>query len=114
MSSPTWPAARRLIPRAFGFDLHSLFLDWLTQTMFQGLVFDLSGMARAATPGVIGLVAPMSFVFSQKIADGFVGVEHRLLVVMRAVVDFDQHASSMCNRRSVRIVLGVHVERSRK
>ena len=49
--------ARRLIPSAFGMDLPSLFLAWLAQAMFQGLVFGLSGLAGAVTLGGIGLVA---------------------------------------------------------
>lgn len=54
--------ARRLIPSAFGFDLPSLFLAWLAQAMFRGLIFGLSGMASAVTPGVIGLLALLAAV----------------------------------------------------
>lgn len=38
--------ARRLIPGAFGWDLPSLLLAWLTQLIFHGLVFVLGGAAH--------------------------------------------------------------------
>ena len=47
--------ARRFVPSAFGIDLPSLLLAWLTQALFHGLVFALSG--AAILPSAFGGVA---------------------------------------------------------
>ena len=51
---------RRLIPNPFRFDLSTLLLAWLTQALFLGFAFSLSGaiVALSATAlGVLGLLA---------------------------------------------------------
>jgi len=58
--------ARRLIPSAFGFDLPSLLLAWLTQAIFHGLVFGLSG--SAAMPSAIGVVALLAAIGVVRVA----------------------------------------------
>ncbi|MBI3524497.1 MAG: YggT family protein [Betaproteobacteria bacterium] len=52
--------ARRFIPGAFGLDLPSLLLAWLTQAIFHGLVLVLSG--ADAMPAAIGGVALLAMV----------------------------------------------------
>ncbi|MDD5175953.1 MAG: YggT family protein [Sterolibacterium sp.] len=52
--------ARRLIPGAFGWDLPSLLLAWLTQVIFHGLVFSLGGSVHlepGLMPTAIGWLA---------------------------------------------------------
>ncbi len=58
--------ARRFIPSAFGFDLPSLLLAWLTQAIFHGLVFVLGG--AAAMPAAIGGVALLALVGVARVA----------------------------------------------
>lgn len=49
--------ARRLIPGFFGLDMASLFLAWLIQALYLGVLFGLTGMAAAASLEAIGVVA---------------------------------------------------------
>jgi len=50
--------ARRFIPGLFGLDLASLFLAWLAQCMYLGLVAGLTGaVASPAMAGLVGLAA---------------------------------------------------------
>ena len=59
---------RRLIPSAFGVDLATLFLAWLAQAMFHGLVFGLFTAAAAVTPGAIASLALLAVVTTARLA----------------------------------------------
>ncbi|MCX7176709.1 MAG: YggT family protein [Proteobacteria bacterium] len=59
--------ARRIIPSAFGVDLPSLLLAWLTQAILQGLLMLLSG-STSLMPAVIGSVAMLALVAVIRIA----------------------------------------------
>jgi YggT family protein len=62
--------ARRVIPPAFGLDLPSLFLAWIIQCMYLGLVFGLSAGAGAFNQGfgAIGLVAGIAVLETLRLA----------------------------------------------
>ena len=60
--------ARRLIPSAFGFDLATLFLAWLAQAMFHGLVYGLFAPMAAAMPGMILTLALLAVVATVRLA----------------------------------------------
>lgn len=49
--------ARRLIPSAYGMDLPSLLLAWLTQVIFQSMFYVLGGMPELAISGAVALLA---------------------------------------------------------
>ena len=59
---------RRLIPSAFGFDLTTLFLAWLAQAMFHGLVFGLFAPAAAVTPAAIFSLALLAVLATARLA----------------------------------------------
>ena len=46
-------------------------------------------------------------------ADGLVGMEARLFIIVRAVVYLDQQRALARQGRSVRVVLGIGIERAR-
>jgi len=60
--------ARRLIPSALGLDLSTLFLAWLTQAMFHGLVFGLFIPAVAVTPSAVLSLALLALLATARLA----------------------------------------------
>ncbi len=59
---------RRVIPSAFGVDLSTLFLAWLAQAMFLGLVFGLFVPAAAVTPAAMLSLALLAVVAVARLA----------------------------------------------
>ena len=60
--------ARRVIPSAFALDLPSLFLAWLTQVMFHGLVFGLFIPAATVTLSTVLILALLALLATAHLA----------------------------------------------
>ena len=60
--------ARRLIPSAFGLDLATLLLAWLTQALYHGIVFGLLVSTASLNPGAIIGVALFAVLATLRLA----------------------------------------------
>lgn len=60
--------ARRVIPSAWGHDLPSLVLAWISQGMYLGLAYGLMGAFGEASVGVVGGIALLALIETGRIA----------------------------------------------